>query len=97
MHQSESRSQSGKRGKTRHVSLCRAIRGARRTAREAGGDLLWVELVVVWGSTELAHKVSNLYTGSGDRRVVTCGRRGVAALGETLVFAAKRGQSRRDA
>lgn len=62
----------------------------RRTARDAKADLAWAHLIVIWGSTELDHKVSKLYTDSKDARVVTCPRRGVAALAGTLVEAARR-------
>jgi len=47
-------------------------------------------VVVVWGSTELDHKVSKLYRADRDRRVVTCPRRGLAALAATLAEAAER-------
>lgn len=62
----------------------------RRTARDAKADLAWAHLIVVWGSTELDHKVSKLYTDSRDARVVTCPRRGIAALAGTLLEAARR-------
>lgn len=62
----------------------------RRTGRDAKADLAWADVVVIWGSTELDHKVSKLYTDARERRVVTCPRRGVAALAETLVVAAGR-------
>jgi hypothetical protein len=62
----------------------------RRSARDAKADLAWAHLVVVWGSTELDHKVSMLYTGARDRRVVVCPRRGVAALAQTLLEAVVR-------
>ena len=63
----------------------------RRTAREAKADLAWADLVVIWGSTELDHKISRLYTATPSERVVTCPRRGVAAMAETLMRAAARG------
>lgn len=50
----------------------------RRTRPEAQRDLDWADLVVIAGSSELAHKVSNLYTRAGDPTlVVTAPRRGV--------------------
>jgi hypothetical protein len=64
----------------------------RRTAREAKADLGWADVVVIWGATELDHKVSKLYTddaSSSSSRVVTCPRRGIAALAETLARAAQ--------
>jgi hypothetical protein len=64
----------------------------RRTARDAKADLGWADVVVIWGATELDHKVSKLYTddaSSSSSRVVTCPRRGIAALAETLTRAAQ--------
>ena len=55
----------------------------RRTADRARGDLEWADLVLVWGASELHHKVSTLYTQAGGaqrRKVVLVARRGVAAL-----------------
>ena len=63
----------------------------RRTSRDAKADLVWADLVVIWGSTELDHKISRLYTSASQGRVVTCARRGIAALAETLAKAAARG------
>ncbi|MBA3788330.1 MAG: hypothetical protein H0X21_06505, partial [Actinobacteria bacterium] len=52
----------------------------RRTRTEAQRDLAWADLVVIGGSSELAHKVSNLYTrDAGSTPVVTAARRGVEA------------------
>lgn len=59
----------------------------RRTLDLARADLRWADLVLVWGSSELDHKVSNLYVhqkeGSGS--VVSVSRRGIAALLEEAV------------
>ncbi|HEX8822479.1 MAG TPA: hypothetical protein VF794_21310 [Archangium sp.] len=55
----------------------------RRTAGKAQGDLEWGDLVLVWGATELHHKVSTHYTQPGTphrHKVVHVARRGVAAL-----------------
>ncbi len=55
----------------------------RRTQDKARGDLAWADLVMLWGSSELSHKVSTLYTqGAGPqrRKLVHVARRGVAAL-----------------
>ena len=55
----------------------------RRTAGKAAGDLEWGDLVLVWGATELHHKVSSHYTQPGTphrHKVVHVARRGVAAL-----------------
>lgn len=62
----------------------------RRTGREAKADLAWADLVVIWGGTELDHMVSKLYTEARARRVVTCPRRGVAALASTLIDSLRR-------
>ncbi len=55
----------------------------RRTLDRARADLDWAHLVLIWGSSELDHKVSKLYTdatGPARRKVVHTARRGVAAL-----------------
>lgn len=55
----------------------------RRTGNQAQGDLEWGDLVLVWGATELHHKVSSHYTQPGSphrHKVVHVVRRGVAAL-----------------
>jgi hypothetical protein len=57
----------------------------RRNRSEARADLAWAGLVVVWGSTELDHKVSKLYTDARAPHVVTCPRRGIAALASTVL------------
>jgi hypothetical protein len=57
----------------------------RRTGSEARADLAWADLVVIWGSTQLDHKTSRLYTVPKSDRVVTCARRGIAALGATIL------------
>jgi len=52
----------------------------RRTAERARGDLAWSELVLIWGGSELDHKVSTLYTQVRSPKVVLVAKRGVAAL-----------------
>jgi len=55
----------------------------RRTAGKAQSDLEWGDLVLVWGATELHHKVSAHYTQPGTpyrHKVVHVARRGVASL-----------------
>lgn len=55
----------------------------RRTSDRAHADLEWADLVLVWGASELHHKVSWLYTQSAPhlrKKVVLVARRGVAAL-----------------
>ena len=58
----------------------------RRTRAEAQRDLAWADLVVIGGSSELGHKVSNLYTqGRTGTPVITASRRGVEAISATVV------------
>ena len=57
----------------------------RRTGNDAKADLAWADVIVIWGSTQLDHKTSKLYTTAGSAKVVTCSKRGVAALAETLI------------
>lgn len=66
----------------------------RRTADQAKSDLLWADLVVVWGSTELDHKVSELYTVHRDPHCVHISRRGLSSLFEAISeHATRRGTS----
>jgi hypothetical protein len=58
----------------------------RRTKGEALRDLGWADLVVICGSSELAHRVSNLYKGdTGATPVVTAPRRSVEAIAGAVV------------
>ena len=53
------------------------------TTRDAHADLEWADLILVWGGSELDHKVSKLYTDAPPaqkRKLVQLARRGVAAL-----------------
>jgi hypothetical protein len=55
----------------------------RRTQKQASFDLEWADLVLVWGGSELHHKVSLLYTSVPPplkRKVLQVAKRGVAAL-----------------
>ena len=55
----------------------------RRTSDRAKSDLEWADLVLVWGASELHHKVSTLYTQVAPplrKKVVHVAKRGVAAL-----------------
>lgn len=55
----------------------------RRTAERARADVEWADVVMVWGASELHHKVSWLYTQVPPplrRKVVVVAKRGVAAL-----------------
>jgi len=57
----------------------------RRTSRAAKADLDWADIVVVWGGTQLDHKISELYTTARPPHVITCPRRGIAALAATVI------------
>jgi len=64
----------------------------KRTMDQARADLKWAQLVLIWGATELDHKVSGLYTRTDDGardRVVIVNRRGIAALFEAAGERAK--------
>lgn len=54
----------------------------RRTSDRARADVDWADLVLLWGASELHHKVSWLYTQAPAARnkVVHVAKRGVAAL-----------------
>lgn len=55
----------------------------RRTQERARSDLDWADLVLLWGGTELDHKVSTHYAHPAAplrRKVVHVARRGIAAL-----------------
>lgn len=57
--------------------------------QQAGANLDWADLVVIWASTPLAHKVSQAYTNSAEQRArapqVTVARRSLTALCDALV------------
>ena len=55
----------------------------RRTRDEARTDLRWADLCVIWGGTELDHKVSTLYSDR-EGRIVPVHRRGIAALADSV-------------
>jgi hypothetical protein len=66
-----------------HISLRMVDGTERRTADRARSDLEWADLVLVWGATELHHKVSGHYTHgpqASHHKVVHVVKRGVAAL-----------------
>jgi hypothetical protein len=65
----------------------------RHTAEKARHNLEWADLILVWGATELHHKVSEHYTAGppGTReKVIHVTRRGVAALLEAAITHLKR-------
>ncbi len=57
----------------------------RHTGPQARTNLEWADVVVVWASTELDHKVSLLYTKARSKKVIVAGRRGIQALADRLV------------
>ncbi len=58
----------------------------RRTRAQADRDLAWAHLAVVCGATQLAHRVSLLYTGAKTSApVITSSRRGVEAIAGAVV------------
>ena len=60
----------------------------RRTLTQARLDLDWADLVLLWGGSELDHRVSRLYTGAPQalrRKLVHTSKRGIAALLESAV------------
>ena len=63
--------------------------GARTQAR-VWADLAWAQVLVVWGSTYLPHKISTPYMENrpAGLRVVQVGRRGVEAVCEALARSA---------
>ena len=61
----------------------------RRTLAQARLDLEWADLVLLWGGSELDHRVSTLYTGAPPplrRKLVHTSKRGIAALLEAAVL-----------
>lgn len=63
----------------------------RRTSAQAANDLAWADLVVVCGASELAHRVSTLYTRERSARLVVSPRRGVEAIAESVLEHLARG------
>lgn len=63
----------------------------RRTKADARGDVEWADVVVICGATELAHRVSTLYTGDPAVRgkLVRTSRRGVAAIAGEIAHHAR--------
>ncbi len=64
----------------------------RRTIDHAKADMAWGDLVLVWGASELHHKVSMQYTNLTDQKhkLVRVQTRGVAALLQAAVDHLKR-------
>ena len=66
-----------------------------RSAGQARIDLAWAHHVVLWGGTQLDHKVSNLYMPAANSSTVV--KRGVQGLWAHLAEAARRAGPRGDA
>ncbi|MGE0433339.1 MAG: hypothetical protein AB7K09_14390 [Planctomycetota bacterium] len=56
-----------------------------RTKKQARDDTDWSDCVVIWGSTQLAHKVSTLYSGT---KVFTVAKRSVQELAREVARSA---------
>ena len=50
----------------------------------------WADIIVIWGSTVLDHRVSSHFEAKGDARVITVTRRSIGALAEAVVEHLKR-------
>lgn len=69
----------------------RMVDGTRsRRLADAESDVAWANLVLIWASTELDHKVSELYRGP---KVVTARSRGIAELCSAATTAARGGRA----
>ena len=67
----------------------RLVDGTRTMSKQvAQHDVRWADLVVVLGSTELAHRISTLYTKHPDarRKLVTTSRRGIEAIAGEITY-----------
>lgn len=58
-----------------------------RTRRQAEDDLQWADRVIIWGGTQLGHKVSELYDGP---KVVQMLGRGIASVAREAARSARR-------
>ncbi|MFN8178204.1 MAG: hypothetical protein U0167_09755 [bacterium] len=57
---------------------------SRHTRQDAAAQLAWADVVLVWGATQLDHRVSDHYTRAGSPKVVVVRRRGIEALADAL-------------
>ncbi len=57
-----------------------------RSRSQASADIAWADKVVLWGATQLDHKVSGLYAGA---KVLQTAQRGVAALTREIARSAE--------
>jgi hypothetical protein len=65
--------------------------------REANAAMRRAQLLIIWGSTQLRHAVSNLYTADPPRglRSITVARRGIEALCDEITRSYERAPARR--
>jgi hypothetical protein len=56
----------------------------RHTRQDAAAQLAWADVVLVWGATQLDHRVSDHYTRGGSSKIVVVQRRGIEALADAL-------------
>jgi len=66
----------------------------RHQGSQARSNLDWADVVVVWGSTALDHKVSELYTKVRSPSVFSLRRRGIQALADELAVHANSRRAR---
>lgn len=57
-----------------------------RTQKQASADIQWAAIVILWGGTQLDHKVSNLYTSA---RTVAVQRRSIQEVARAVRRAAE--------
>ena len=78
----------------RGVADLRLVDGlGRATEDHARTDIAWADVVLIWGSTQLDHKVSNHYSRAAS--AITVPRRGVAALLDAAADRLERTRERR--
>ncbi len=65
----------------------RLVDGTRRASRaSADADIVWADIVIVLGTSQLAHKVSQLYTDdpAARKKAITVRRRGIEAIATAI-------------
>ena len=45
----------------------------------------WADIIMIWASTPLKHRVSKHFEGKGDDRAITVDWRGIAALADAVI------------
>ena len=56
----------------------------RHTRQDAAAQLAWADVVLVWGATQLDHRVSDHNTRAASSKVLVVQRRGIEALADAL-------------